>query len=116
MALPEIRERFPLGDRISLALFGCFHKLTPIEEMKKRTPLFKFEEQYKDEKYNRMALKLKILETGSLLLDPKMIHPFVKIHVVDMGTCKYLAKSKALQPGVANKESVGFIDSNKKYT
>lgn len=62
--------------------------------MKMKNPLFKFEEQFKDHKYNKMAMKIKIMETGSLLLDSNMIHPFVRIHIVDMNTYKYLAKSK----------------------
>jgi hypothetical protein len=33
-----------------------------------------------------------------------------------MDTYKYLAKSRALQPGVANKESSGFFDTYKNYT
>ena len=56
----------------------------------------KFEEIFKHEKYRRMAMNLKIDKTGSLLLDPDMIHPFVKIHIVDMDTYKYLAKSDPL--------------------
>lgn len=63
-----------------------------------------------------MGLAVKILETGSLILDPNMIHPFVRIHVIDMNTNKYLAKSKPLAPGIANKESAAFLDCNKNYT
>jgi jouberin len=79
-------------------------------------PLFKFEDQFKDEKHRKMALSIKVLQTGSLILDPNMIHPFVKIHIVDMDTCKYLAKSKPSDPGVTHKESAGFMDTNRKYT
>lgn len=43
-----------------------------------------------------MAMNIKIDKTGSLLLDPDMIHPFVRIHIVDMDTYKYLAKSDPL--------------------
>jgi hypothetical protein len=60
-----------------------------------------------------MAMKLKICETGSLVLDHHMIHPFVRVHIIDMDTYKYLAKSDPLKPGVANKESAAFIDSTK---
>lgn len=63
-----------------------------------------------------MAVKLKICETGSLVLDHFMIHPFVRVHIIDMDTYKYLAKSDALKPGVANKESSAFIDSGKHFT
>jgi hypothetical protein len=62
-----------------------------------------------------MALKVKILETGSLILDPNMIHPFVRIHVVDMNTNKYLAKSKPFSQGIANKESAANLDCNKHF-
>ena len=79
--------------------------------MTERKPLFQFKDQFKDEKYNKMAMKIKIMETGSLLLDSNMVHPFVRIHVVDMNTYKYLAKSKPNQPGVSNKESCSFSDS-----
>lgn len=63
-----------------------------------------------------MAMKLKITETGSLILDPHMIHPFVRVHIIDMDTYKYLAKSKPLQPGVANNESASFLDCHKHHT
>lgn len=63
-----------------------------------------------------MACKLKICETGSLVLDHFMIHPFVRVHIIDMNTYKYLAKSDLRQPGVYNKESAGFIDSSKHFT
>jgi len=78
--------------------------------MKAMPPLFKFEEQFKEERYKKLALKVKICETGSLVLDEHMIHPFVRLHIIDMNTCKYLAKSDSLKPGVANKESAAFID------
>lgn len=63
-----------------------------------------------------MAVKLKICETGSLVLDHFMIHPFVRVHIIDMNTYKYLAKSDQRQPGINNKESAGFIDSGKHFT
>ena len=44
-----------------------------------------------------------------------MIHPFVKVHIIDMNTCKYLAKGRPTQPGVVNKESAAFLDSYKNY-
>lgn len=35
---------------------------------------------------------LKILETSNLELNPSVVHPFVRIHVVDLYTGKYLEK------------------------
>ena len=37
------------------------------------------------------------------------MHPFVRIHIVDLLTNKYLAKSNPNVPGVANKESCSFF-------
>lgn len=59
---------------------------------------------------------MKICETGSLVLDEHMIHPFVRVHFIDMDTYKYLAKSDSLKPGVTNKESAAFVDSGNHFT
>ena len=67
--------------------------------------LFTFEEEFKQE-YKDLALKLNIKETGSLLLDPNVLHPFVRMHIIDLKTWKPLAKQSREQPGVANLESV----------
>jgi len=59
---------------------------------------------------------LKILETGSLVLDHHMNHPFVRVHIINLETCKYLAKEDRLKPGIANIESADFMDSGKNHT
>lgn len=79
-------------------------------------PLFKFDEQFKDNKLHKMALKVKVCETGSLVLDHHMIHPFVRMHIVDMETFKYLHKSDFSKPGVANLESCSYFDTHKHHT
>lgn len=112
----RIRQKFPKMDRFQLAMCACYNQETPIDRIRKMPPLFKFEEQFKDEKFRKMAIRLKICETGSLVLDHFMIHPFVRVHIVDMRTHKYLAKSDSAKPGVNNKESAGFIDTNKNIT
>jgi len=40
-----------------------------------------------------LGLKIGVKESGYLQLDPCVVHPFVRVHVVDMLTGKYLAKS-----------------------
>lgn len=55
------------------------------------------------------GLKLKVKGTGILEMDPDVIHPFVRIHIVDLKTNKYLAKSERGKPGVTNLESVNFF-------
>ena len=49
-----------------------------------------------------------------MLLDPNVTHPFVKVHIVDLRTCKYLAKSNSQRPGSYNLESAGLIDQKGK--
>lgn len=90
---PTIRSKYPLGDRFSLALCGCYVEQDPVQAMKQQPALFQFSEMFKEEKYKKMAVKLKVCETGSLVLDENMIHPFVRVHFVDMDTYKYVAKS-----------------------
>lgn len=56
------------------------------------------------------GLKLTVHGTGILEMDQHVLHPFVRIHIVDMHTNKYLAKSETSDvPGVTNKESVNFF-------
>lgn len=59
------------------------------------------------------GLKLTVHGTGILDMDQFVLHPFVRIHVVDMQTCKYLAKTEMEAPGIANKESVNFFQMSK---
>ena len=56
-------------------------------------------------------MKICVNETGYLQLDPDIVHPFCRVHIMDMRTGKYLAKRENGMPGVANKESIGIIDS-----
>ena len=49
-------------------------------------------------------------------LDQDLVHPFVRIHIVNMETGKYLAKTNSERPGVANKESISLIDSDGNVT
>lgn len=45
-----------------------------------------------------------------------MVHPFVRVHIMDMRTGKYLAKRDPEQPGVANLESSSLIDADGNIT
>lgn len=102
-----IYKKFPLSDRISLCCQCCCKpRGDTIDQLLEKKEFFKFSEEFKAPYFKELALKIKVKETGSLLLDPNVTHPFVRIHVVDMITCKYLAKSDATQPGSYNKESV----------
>jgi hypothetical protein len=54
-------------------------------------------------------LKLIVKNTGILEMDQNVLHPFVRIHIVDMNTNKYLAKDKPSVPGVSNIENCSFF-------
>lgn len=45
-----------------------------------------------------------------------MVHPFVRVHIINLDTCKYLAKENGQKPVVANIESACFMDSAKFHT
>jgi len=117
MYAPGLRYRFPKLDRLSLFLCGCAYRSNPvIQTMKEKASLFEFKDVFKEDSFKDRAMELRVLGTGSLVLDSKMIHPFVKIHIVDLNTCKYLAKQNPRAPGVYNKESATFIDKNENKT
>jgi hypothetical protein len=44
-----------------------------------------------------------------------MIHPFVRVHIINLDTCKYIAKEYSNKPSVANIESADTMDSNKNH-
>lgn len=116
--LPQLRSKFPLSDRMSMALCGCcYPKHSPRSIIRNQEPLFKFEApQYNLGLHGRNAIRLKVHETGSLILDHHMVHPFVRVHIINLDTCKYLAKENNLKPGVANIESADFMDYGKNHT
>lgn len=88
----------------------CGDKRDAIDRMLANKELFKFEEEFNQPHHKGLGLKIRVKETGSLLLDPNVTHPFVRIHIVDILTCKYLAKSQPSQPGCYNRESVQVMD------
>jgi jouberin len=45
-----------------------------------------------------------------------MIHPFVRVHIINLDTSKYLAKEDRSKPGIANIESANFLDSGNNHT
>jgi hypothetical protein len=109
-------SKFPIGDRTALNLnwFCCCCKEQKhfLESQKLQKPLLTFKEEFKepDEAHiHEYGTKLKVKETGSLLLDPNVTHPFVRVHVIDMNTGMYLAKSDPHRKGVYNKESVATL-------
>ena len=112
MSDPKLRQYFSLGERFSLSLkslcCGCcsdsFSSTTD-----KLVAKNKMVSKFPKEKYSGKIMKLAINCTGLLELDEKVIHPFVRIHFIDMKTGKYLAKSRSDVPSVSNKENTTVI-------
>jgi hypothetical protein len=46
-------------------------------------------------------------------LDPNVLHPFVRVHIINMDTCMYLKKDRSDTSAVYNKESCSQIDKSK---
>lgn len=69
--------------------------------MKKEKPKYLFD----SEEDKKKRIKIGIERSGPLLMDLYVLHPFVRVHVVDLNTCKYLAKVDKDEPGVYNKET-----------
>lgn len=116
MRSDRIKKKFPWYDRLSLALNCCRAKEDPSVLLNKQEALFKFEEEFKEPRHQELGLRLDIKETGSLLLDPHVLHPFVKVHMMDMTTSKYLAKKDATKPGAYNRESISLLNSKGEIT
>ena len=70
--------------------------------------MFTFEEMYPELINKNVGIKLSVRNTGILEMDEHVMHPFVRIHIVDLKTNKYLAKSNPKVPGIANIETCSF--------
>ncbi len=104
----KIAQYFPWNDKMwnslkSLCCGCCSDPFTStVDIMKLKRPVVKFPR----EKHEGEIMKLAINCTGLLELDDKVIHPFVKVHLVDISTGKYLAKMDSAICVVSNKENV----------
>ena len=114
----RITSKFSLGNRIKKGLSKvtacCKTPYKTAAEIRDTAPMFTFEDMFPGHKNKKLALKLDIHGTGILEMDQHVLHPFVRVHIVDLRTNKYLAKVAKDQPGVANRESCSFfrIDPN----
>lgn len=79
--------------------------------MKQDKPFELFESE--EDKTNK--IEIKINKSGPLDLDQYILHPFVKVHIVDLNTYKYLAKPDPVVPGVYNNESAAYYNSYKTH-
>lgn len=70
---------------------------------------------FESEEDRNKKIEIKINKSGPLVLDQFILHPFVRIHVVDLNTYKYLAKSNPNTPGVYNNESGCYYNAYKTH-
>jgi len=59
------------------------------------------------------VLSVTVLDSHTLELNPDLLHPFVKMHVVDMNTGHYVTKTDINAPGVTQFESLTQVSSDK---
>jgi len=86
---------FPLTERALLSTKNvvlCKGKTTYVDYIDTTKPLAA---QTEIDKLKYQITRINILETSQLELDRHVIHPFVKVHIVDIHTGKYVAKSEA---------------------
>ena len=107
---PRIWNQFTRWDRTKLACNPFAPKVDGLEKIKDTHNLFKFKDMYPD--CGTHGLKLGVRQSGILEINEHVLHPFVRIHIVDLKTNKWLAKKDKAEPGVANKESCSFFKIN----
>lgn len=71
-------------------------------------------EQIVDTLLRSNIVELAVLESSRLELDPNVIHPFVKIHLVDKNTGCYLKKRSNVETAVYHNEACGYFDTERK--
>lgn len=90
----DLRYSFSWTDRLWQNLTICCKKGEgDALDLLPKEALFTFKEMHGDLGNQPMAPRLTVCGTGILEMDPNVIHPFVRIHVCDTRTRKYLAKS-----------------------
>ena len=59
------------------------------------------------------VLNLKIVKSGTLSIEPQIVHPFVRVSFVDLKTGKYLQKKLFETPILLHNEKNLIINHNK---
>lgn len=65
--------------------------------------------------FQEKAIYLKIHDTNGLKLDPNVIHPFVRVHIMDLTKDSYLVKSHP-HSAINFYEGMGHLGANKEYS
>ena len=114
---PDIRRCFPVSDRsfMRIARFMNFNCSRPFKSyVDYMVPIEnEGEKAFDDESLKRKCAYMNIMHSSNLELDPNVMHPFVKIHIVDMRTGNYIQKSM-VKPAVTHYESITTFMKNEK--
>ena len=120
---PQIRSSFSFRDKASLAakrVFLCRGNKTYVDHI--LIPAVTLPDIEKD-RFRSKILQVNILETSHLEMDPNVIHPHVKVHIVDMLTGEYLKKTNQISVreapertkinALSHFEKLTFVSENK---
>ena len=111
----DIWTSFPLGERVALKSKNFLRwkpQATYVDYILsgKGTP-----HEYNQQKILKQILRVNILETSQLELDRYVIHPFVRIHVIDMYTGKYIKKVDKERTLGENENMTRVVEGGKKF-
>jgi jouberin len=114
---PHIWKGFPLSDRFWY-YFLC--KTSMVSENSKRNGKYNIEDIITNPcnldpgiKVNEKILTMKILKSGTLDIEPAIVHPFVKVSIVNLKTCRLLQKKNYEIPVFIKGENNILISHNK---
>ena len=124
MSNPSIRKGFPFWERVSTVCMGCAKACVSGDNyvtqgftsdlMKQESAEIVDRNHGMFEAFKNNVLYLKIMDTGGLELDSNVIHPIVRVHVIDLKTNSYKLKSHS-RGVVGYYEKLGQIDPTKVY-
>jgi len=113
----DIRRCFPVSDRslMRIARVMKFNCSRPFKSYVDYIGTIENEQEkaFEDESLNRKCAYINVMHSSNLELDPNVMHPFIKIHIVDMRTGNYIQKSM-VRPAVAHYESITTFMKNEK--
>lgn len=119
---PDIQKCFPVLDRVLMKM-GRFAKFNCSRQFKSYVEYMggSVETNDKDVRVENATLMDKcgyfnIIDSSNLELDPNVMHPFVKVHIIDMITGNYIEKSST-KPAMSYYETITtFVKTEKKFT
>lgn len=98
-----------------LSGFCCCCSKNTAQQLWKEEPLFTYEDCFGNKDFKDQWVSIKIKWTGPLIMNPYVLHPFVKIHVCDMNTMNYVAKENRYLKGTYRTEHACYFNKYKDH-